>query len=98
MKAFLNRALFEQTTFDSATPSGTAMVVHQFQRNGRFTVALARGDEVVRRLALNVSPAPAADRGVTESAGEAGSPPAAITVDLAAGDQDEDRPLTVAAG
>ena len=44
MKASINRALLEQTSFDSARPSGTAIVVHRFPDEGRFAVAL-RGDD-----------------------------------------------------
>jgi plastocyanin len=57
MKASINRAALEQTSFDSALPSGAAAVVHRFEQEGRYSVALvAEGDEVVDTRTIFVEP------------------------------------------
>jgi hypothetical protein len=47
MRPFADRALLEQTTFDSATPSGTALVMHRFAQPGRYALALSPDGETV---------------------------------------------------
>jgi hypothetical protein len=55
MKPFVDRATLEQTSFDSALPSGTAAVVHRFQREGRYAVALSPdGKQVVETRTIYV--------------------------------------------
>jgi hypothetical protein len=103
MNVTINRALIEQTSFDSATPTGTAIVVHQFEQVGEYNISVTRDDQVIDRLRLNV-PGP---RGPAESEAQTVQPPAeqaqpgsAVSVDLAsiAATAEADRRLAVAPG
>ncbi|WP_113705260.1 hypothetical protein [Nonomuraea lactucae] len=80
----VNRAVLEQTSFDSATPAGTSVTVHRFDQDGRFEVAVLRDDAMVDRMWLTVtgSQEPRPDQAAT--ARHAGEVVAGITVDLAA--------------
>lgn len=55
MNPLANRAVLEQTSFDSAMPAGTAVLVHRFERPGRYAVALSPdGLQVVETKTLFV--------------------------------------------
>jgi hypothetical protein len=54
MNTILNPSFLRQTQFDSAAPAGTGVVVHQFHEEGEFHLAVARGDELLRRVRVNV--------------------------------------------
>jgi hypothetical protein len=69
----------EQTTFDSATPTGTAVLIHHFDQAGDYDISIRRGDEVIDRLRLNV-PEQRAPEG--EAQGAEPAHPGAISIDL----------------
>jgi hypothetical protein len=103
MKAAINRALIEQTTFDSATPTGTAVVVHRFEQSGEYDINVMRDDEVIDRLRLNVPEQPTSERGEAQAAGATTGqalPGAVAVVDLASAivKPATDRRLAIAAG
>jgi hypothetical protein len=77
----LNRALIEQTTFDSAMPTGTAVVVHRFEQAGQYDVSITRGGEVIDQLQLNVPEQGASGQGEAQAT-EPAQPGGAISVDL----------------
>jgi hypothetical protein len=52
--ASVNRSFMHQTSFDSATPSGPAVVAHQLTTPGDFEVVVARDDSAMRRIPLRV--------------------------------------------
>src|SRR3954454_15682749 len=54
MNTILNPSFLRQTQFDSAAPAGTGVVVHQFDEEGEFHLAVARGDDMLRRVRVNV--------------------------------------------
>jgi hypothetical protein len=54
MDAILNPSFLRQTRFDSASPAGAAVVVPRFDAEGEFDLAVARGDEMLRRVRVNV--------------------------------------------
>jgi hypothetical protein len=87
MKLRINRRVLEQTSFDSATPTGAAVVVHRFDRDGPYELAIMRDDEVVDRRELRVraeQPSETSER-TAAAAPTIGEPPApALPVDLAA--------------
>jgi hypothetical protein len=83
----INRALLEQQTFDSATPAGSAVIVHRMDRAGEYDVHIARDDEVVGVFRLNVGEAPGPEQTVIRSAGSVSAPlepGSAVALDLAA--------------
>jgi len=87
MKLRINRRLLEQTSFDSATPTGAAVVVHRFDREGPYELAIMRDDEVVDRRELRVraeQPRETSERGAAATAPRGEPPTLALAVDLAA--------------
>jgi len=54
VKAVINPHFLEQTRFDSAAPSGTAVVAHRFDDDGDYQLAVARGNTVVTTAQLSV--------------------------------------------
>lgn len=80
----VNREMFEQTSFDSAVPSGAAVVAHRFRSEGQYVVALSREERVAETRSMLVSPAAAADRDSGSPVGETGRLrlPDAMTIDL----------------
>lgn len=66
MSARFNSLFLNQTTFDSASPLGSAVVVHRFDDEGEYDVELGREGEVPDRVALSVSPQ-AADTEVAQA-------------------------------
>ena len=56
MSARFNSLFLNQTTFDSASPLGSAVVVHRFDDEGEYDVELGREGEVPDRVALSVAP------------------------------------------
>jgi hypothetical protein len=99
MNVPINRALIEQTTFDSATPTGTAVVAHRFEQAGQYEVSVIRGAEVIDRLRLNVPEQPTSEQGEGQPV-EPVQPGGAISVDLASSvfNPATDRLLAVPAG
>jgi hypothetical protein len=75
--AFFNQRILRQTEFDSASPDGTAMVVHQFEADGPHELSLFHDDAVVDRVAVVVGEAEPA-------AASVGARPAAAALDLTA--------------
>ena len=79
-----NRAALNQTSFDSAAPSGAAAVVHRLQREGRYTVAVTGEDAVTETKTIFVA---AAEDGrptvLTPPDPRRPGPPTALLVDLA---------------
>src|SRR5262245_51302148 len=65
MKAVLN-PLLEQTSFDSAAPSGTAAVVHKFDEPGEYQVVFLQDEAPIGRSLLTVA-ADAPQKTVQES-------------------------------
>jgi hypothetical protein len=61
MEPTLNRAMFEVTSFDSATPAGAAAVVHRFKAPGQYVVQLHNGGRVVDHRVLSVQGAGGAE-------------------------------------
>src|SRR5258708_7283446 len=55
MKAVIN-PLLEQTSFDSAAPSGAATVAHKFERQGEYDLRFLEGQATLARARLTVSP------------------------------------------
>jgi hypothetical protein len=72
MDARFNSLFLNQTTFDSASPLGSAVVVHRFDGEGEYDVELGREGEVPDRMALSVAPQD-----------KKASPASSVTVDLA---------------
>jgi hypothetical protein len=70
VKAFINQRFLHQTQFDSAAPTGTAVVAHEFEQDGSYELAVARKDKVVSRVPIVVTPR-------RPVAAEAAEPPAA---------------------
>lgn len=56
MSARFNSLFLNQTTFDSASPLGSAVVVHRFDDEGEYDVELGREGELPDRVALSVAP------------------------------------------
>lgn len=56
MKALINQRFLTQTQFDSAAPTGSAVVAHELDGDGSYEVAIAREDEVVTSLPMQVMP------------------------------------------
>lgn len=75
MKATINRALIEQTRFDSAAPTGTAAVVHRFEQPGEYDINITRDDEVIDRMRLNVPVQRTPERAEAQTAGAAAEQP-----------------------
>jgi len=103
MQPLINRALLEQRTFDSATPAGTAVIVHRIERLGEYDLNIAREDDVVERMRLNVGEAPGPERDQArpaETASAALRPGSAVSLDLASVvlNPPEERVLAVPAG
>lgn len=88
MKASVNRALLEQTSFDSARPSGTATVVHRFPEEGRFAVALRDDDDREEMRTILVEPA----RGPAGEQAHAAAFPEGVLVDVASRRPEAGRP------
>ena len=63
MPPILNLRFLSQTSFDSAAPSGTGVVVHRFEGDGEFQLRIHRGDEVLRRVPVNVGRGPGGGKG-----------------------------------
>lgn len=86
MQPLINRALLEQQTFDSATPVGTAVIAHRMERAGEYDLHIARADDVVERMRLNVGEAPTPERGMIQPAETPSAPlrpGSAVSLDLA---------------
>ena len=92
MPPILNMRFLRQTSFDSAAPSGTSVVVHRFDADGEFDLRVHRGDDVLQRVRVNVGGGTGAGRDDDEH-GPGGDPLAAeplrddgtllaVTVDL----------------
>jgi|SRR5919199_1013694 hypothetical protein len=56
--AILNPTFLRQTQFDSASPAGTAVVVHRFDRVGEFELSVSRREQILHRVRVNVGPGP----------------------------------------
>ncbi len=54
MQVSINRLFLEQTSFDSAAPSGLAAVVHQFTDPGQYVLTFLQDDRVFDRYPLAV--------------------------------------------
>ena len=72
MSVRINRQILEQTSWDSGSVSGLAVVVHKFEEPGEYDVAILEGDTAVERSQLRV----------TEEVSAGGAPPPPIEVDL----------------
>jgi hypothetical protein len=82
VKAFVNQRFLNQTEFDSASPAGSAVVAHEFERDGAYELALARKNQVVTQVPLRVARRPVRD--ATEGAAAADAEPRpAVSVDIA---------------
>jgi len=77
MKHTINRALFEQTAFDSSAPAGTAAVMHRFADPGEYTITFLHEDRPIADARLTVT-ADAAPNGI------AAAPADHVTVDVTA--------------
>jgi hypothetical protein len=83
MEPVVNRQLFELVNFDSATPAGSAAVVHRFTAEGQYILSLIRENRVVETRSLTVLPAEApVSESAATSPGPGVHPPEAITIDL----------------
>jgi hypothetical protein len=70
VKPFVDRSALEQTSFDSATPSGTAVIVHRFVRPGRYALSLSpAGSKLTETRTLYVGDEPDADEPDTDRRG-----------------------------
>ncbi len=67
MSARFNSLFLNQTTFDSASPLGSAVVVHRFDDEGEYEVELGREDEMPDRVALSVASAAKKDQAAQAS-------------------------------
>ena len=56
MKAFINQRFLKQTRFDSAAPSGSAVVAYELQKGGSYEIAVARDDRLLARVPFGVVP------------------------------------------
>ena len=56
MNARFNSMFLNQMTFDSASPIGSAVVVHRIDDEGEYDVELGREDETPDRMGLSVGP------------------------------------------
>jgi hypothetical protein len=74
MSARFNSLFLNQTTFDSASPLGSAVVVHRFDDEGEYDVELGREGAVPDRVVLSVAP-----RAKKAQASQASS----VTIDVA---------------
>jgi hypothetical protein len=82
VKAFINQRFLNQTEFDSASPAGSAVVAHEFERDGAYELALARKNQVVSRVPLKVARRPVRDATAGDAAADV-EPRPAISVDIA---------------
>ncbi len=87
MSGSIDLARLEQTSFDSARPSGNATVVHRLAEEGRFAVALLDdGDGVVASRTIVVEPPRArsevGDDPATSQAAQTERPPRSVMVDV----------------
>jgi hypothetical protein len=82
VKAFINQRFLNQTQFDSAAPSGSAVVAHELHHHGAYEIAVGRKGKLFVRLPFSVGPEPAPK----DDAAPQGLPEAdmrrAVTVDL----------------
>jgi hypothetical protein len=78
MSARFNSLFLSQTTFDSASPLGSAVVVHRFDDEGEYDVELGREDEMTDRVALTVAP-----RAKKEANKDMASQPSSVRIDIA---------------
>ncbi len=72
MNARFNSMFLNQTTFDSASPMGSAVVVHRIDDEGEYDVELGREDETPDRMGLSVGPQ-----------AKKASPASSVTIDIA---------------
>jgi hypothetical protein len=88
MNGPIDLARLEQTSFDSARPSGNATVAHRLVEEGRFAVTLLDdGDGVIASRTIVVEPTRtqpdlAADDPTSSSAAQAARPPRSVMVDV----------------
>jgi hypothetical protein len=73
MNARFNSMFLNQTTFDSASPMGSAVVVHRIDEEGEYDVEVGREDEVPDRVGLSVAP----------QGKKASAAPSSVTIDIA---------------
>jgi hypothetical protein len=84
LKAFINQRFLKQSHFDSAAPTGTAVVAHEFDQDGSYEVAVTREDEIVTSVPMRVLPRdslPAEAAGPAAAQAEAVARPA-VSIDL----------------
>lgn len=86
MPTILDPRFLRQTQFDSASPAGTAVVVHRFEREGELQLQVHRGEEPLRRARINVRPEAGDERLAAYAPGGPERPsaaaPAAAAVDV----------------
>jgi hypothetical protein len=56
--AFINTRFLNQTKFDSAAPTGTAVVAHELKAGDSYELAVQRRDQVLNRVPMTVMPMP----------------------------------------
>jgi plastocyanin len=81
VNAIINQLFLTQTSFDSASPGGSAVLVRQFEREGDYEIELARDDKRVAAKPLVVGRAHGAERAARASEDEA---PQTMALDIAA--------------
>jgi plastocyanin len=81
VNAIINQLFLTQTSFDSASPGGSAVLVRQFEREGDYEIVLAREDQRIAGIPLVVGRARSAEQAARAGEGEA---PQAMALDLAA--------------
>jgi hypothetical protein len=86
MAPILDQRFLHQTHFDSASPAGTAVVVHRFEGEGELQLLVQRGRKPLRRMRINVLPDPGGDS-LTAARPSPGQPdtaaPVAVALDVA---------------
>ena len=76
MVSFFDRNVLEQTSFDSALPTGNATIVHRFDKPGRFSVAMSPdGTKVVNTRTVYVEHPPSPDAAKRAAGQPALAPP-----------------------
>jgi hypothetical protein len=67
---FLDKRFLQQTSFDSAVPTGTAVVAHELEPNSAYELSLARDDEIVSSVPVVATPMPEVDPSAEGQAAE----------------------------
>jgi hypothetical protein len=79
MSVRFNSLFLDQTIFDSASPLGSAVVVHRFDAEGEYEVELGRKGEGLDRVVLSVAPQTEPGQASAVTIDAAGAAPGTIT-------------------